>query len=203
MSGIEVKAIEQTVTDEMVAAYKAAYRQHTDACILGFIPSQTDGITVEATRRGTDAALSAPPSPVDSRDGLEGEAFVFASEIIRGFLDCPEIADCAPEDLDNETRDLERRARRFLSTSHVKGYCMFEIIKDFELEVIGSGRSEWVIPTPTPRCKLAVRKDTKEWFVATGVYYKLLESIDGTTFRDSDGCTWQLLRKVAAKEQQP
>ncbi|MFQ6161443.1 Lar family restriction alleviation protein [Sinorhizobium meliloti] len=40
-----------------------------------------------------------------------------AAEIIRGFLSCPEIADCAPEDLDNETRDLERRARRFLTAS--------------------------------------------------------------------------------------
>jgi hypothetical protein len=41
---------------------------------------------------------------------------VEAVEIIRGFLTCPEVADCAPEDLDNETRDLERRARRYLST---------------------------------------------------------------------------------------
>jgi hypothetical protein len=38
-----------------------------------------------------------------------------AVAIIRGFLDSPEIADCAPEDLDNETRDLERRARQYLT----------------------------------------------------------------------------------------
>lgn len=34
--------------------------------------------------------------------------------IARGFLDCPEIADCAPVDKDPETDDLERRARRAL-----------------------------------------------------------------------------------------
>ncbi len=31
--------------------------------------------------------------------------------IVQGFLDCPEIADCAPDDKDPETDDLERRAR--------------------------------------------------------------------------------------------
>ena len=31
--------------------------------------------------------------------------------IVRGFLDCPEIADCAPEDKDVETDALEREAR--------------------------------------------------------------------------------------------
>ena len=34
---------------------------------------------------------------------------------MQGFLDCPEIADCAPEDKDTETNDLERRARALLS----------------------------------------------------------------------------------------
>lgn len=37
-----------------------------------------------------------------------------AAALIRGFLVCPEIADCAPEDLDQETRTLEKRARRYL-----------------------------------------------------------------------------------------
>lgn len=33
-------------------------------------------------------------------------------QIVVGFLACPEIADCAPEDKDPETDALERRARR-------------------------------------------------------------------------------------------
>lgn len=35
-------------------------------------------------------------------------------EVVRGFLDCPEIADCAPDDKDPETDALERRARAAL-----------------------------------------------------------------------------------------
>ena len=35
-------------------------------------------------------------------------------EIVRGFLDCPEIAYCAPEDMDPETYELERQARAAL-----------------------------------------------------------------------------------------
>ncbi|WP_234896379.1 hypothetical protein [Sinorhizobium meliloti] len=50
---------------------------------------------------------------LDKPEAVEGEE---ARQIIRGFLACPEVADCAPEDLDNETRDLERRARKFLAT---------------------------------------------------------------------------------------
>lgn len=40
-----------------------------------------------------------------------------AVTIIRDFLACPEIADCAPEDLDQETRSLETRARRYLEVA--------------------------------------------------------------------------------------
>lgn len=40
--------------------------------------------------------------------------------IARGFLDCPEIADCAPDDKDPETDRLEREARAALS-SHQDG----------------------------------------------------------------------------------
>jgi hypothetical protein len=36
-------------------------------------------------------------------------------DLIRGFLDCPEIADCHPEDKSPDTEDLERRARALLS----------------------------------------------------------------------------------------
>lgn len=39
--------------------------------------------------------------------------------IIRGFLRCPEIADCDPRDLDQDTRALERRARTALE-AHVQ-----------------------------------------------------------------------------------
>jgi len=49
-----------------------------------------------------------------SEYSAEAEASVDAAAIIRDFLSCPEIADCAPEDLDQETRSLERRARRHL-----------------------------------------------------------------------------------------
>lgn len=38
-------------------------------------------------------------------------------EIIRGFLECPEIADCAPDDKDPETDALERRARAALKAN--------------------------------------------------------------------------------------
>lgn len=103
---------------------------------------------------------------------------------------------------DEAADEIERLTRMFSELEHELGkreaLRMFEIVKDFELEAIGSGRQEWIRPTPAPRCKLAIRKDTKEWCVATGFYYKPLESIDGTVFRDSDGCTWRLLRNAAS-----
>lgn len=52
---------------------------------------------------------------LSSSSSAERSAVGEGAGIIRGFLDCPEIADCAPEDLDNETRNLERRARQYLS----------------------------------------------------------------------------------------
>lgn len=36
-------------------------------------------------------------------------------DLVRRFLQCPEIADCAPVGLDQETRALERRARAYLA----------------------------------------------------------------------------------------
>jgi hypothetical protein len=98
--------------------------------------------------------------------------------------------------IDDENADLDDAidiARSALSTAVSEDSHMFEIDPGFELEAVASGRPEWIIPVPAPKCKLAIRKDTKEWFVATGVYYKTLESIDGILFRDSDGCTWRLL----------
>lgn len=38
-----------------------------------------------------------------------------ALDIIRGFMESPEIADCAPDDKDPETDALERRARAVLA----------------------------------------------------------------------------------------
>jgi hypothetical protein len=49
------------------------------------------------------AAQTAKPVPVE------------AVEIIRVFLACPEIAECAPEDKDPETDAIERRARALLA----------------------------------------------------------------------------------------
>jgi hypothetical protein len=41
------------------------------------------------------------------------EAMLLA-DLVEGFLSCPEIADCAPEDKDPDTHELERRARAIL-----------------------------------------------------------------------------------------
>lgn len=49
--------------------------------------------------------------PSSSPDPIREEM----ASIVQGFLECPEIADCAPEDKDQETDDLERRARTALS----------------------------------------------------------------------------------------
>ncbi|MDW9722127.1 hypothetical protein GOB91_07125 [Sinorhizobium meliloti] len=57
-------------------------------------------------KNGLASRLSCPP-PAGADE---------ARQIIRGFLDCFEVADCAPEDLDNDTRDVERRARKFLAS---------------------------------------------------------------------------------------
>lgn len=70
---------------------------------------------------------------------------------------------------------------------------MFEFSGDYQFKAIGDERPNVVIPHPAPRCKLAIRKDTGDWFVATGVYFKPVDSLDGTTFRDLDGGIWQLL----------
>lgn len=43
-----------------------------------------------------------------------------AVEVVRGFLQCPEIADCAPRDKDPDTQVVERRARAFLA-KHASG----------------------------------------------------------------------------------
>lgn len=48
-------------------------------------------------------------------------AYLQAVEILQGFLGCPEIADCAPEDKDPETDALERRARRLITGEQSHG----------------------------------------------------------------------------------
>lgn len=73
---------------------------------------------------------------------------------------------------------------------------MFEFSEKYQFEVAGDERPDIVIPTPAPMCKLAIRKDTGGWFVATGFYFKPVESLDGTTFRDVDGGIWRLLTVV-------
>jgi hypothetical protein len=42
-------------------------------------------------------------------------------EIVRDFLNCPEIADCAPDDKDPETNALERQARAALPEEPADG----------------------------------------------------------------------------------
>lgn len=70
---------------------------------------------------------------------------------------------------------------------------MFEFSKDYEFQATGDERPNVVVPSPAPHGRLAIRRDTGDWHVATGVYFKPVESLDGTTFRDIDGGIWQLL----------
>src|SRR5690242_19332032 len=56
------------------------------------------------------------PDTVKLREALEA-----ARRIVRGFLECPEIADCAPEDKDPETDELERQARALLASAKELG----------------------------------------------------------------------------------
>ena len=41
-------------------------------------------------------------------------------EALQAFLDCPEISDCAPEDMDYETRALESSVRTLLAETEEK-----------------------------------------------------------------------------------
>jgi hypothetical protein len=75
------------------------------------------------------ARVSIPAQPTDDditimayieqaearRVSLQVEEVRRMREIIQGFLDCPEISDCHPEDKDAETEELESRARSALS----------------------------------------------------------------------------------------
>ena len=47
----------------------------------------------------------------------DAERLVELRAIVEGFLSCPEISDCAPDDKDPETSELERRARRILEST--------------------------------------------------------------------------------------
>ncbi len=80
---------------------------------------------------------------------------------------------------------------------------MFELSKEYEFEATGDERPNVVISDPAPKCALATRKDTGDWFVATGVYFKPIESLDGTTFRDIDGGIWRLLVTNKSPSPQP
>lgn len=46
------------------------------------------------------------------------KAYLDALDLLRGFLDCPEIADCAPDDKDPVTTELERKARAVVGARH-------------------------------------------------------------------------------------
>lgn len=98
---------------------------------------------------------------------------------------------------DNEDADLDDalliadKAITDYQTSPPSG--MFRASSKYRLEVAGDERPNVVVPTPAPICPLAFRSDTGDWFVATGVYYKPIHSIDGTLFRDIDGGIWRLL----------
>ena len=102
-------------------------RPGTDA-LTGF----TAGIIVAAVARGQGVYADPPRGSYPEND----RAFIAASrtavpaliskvkeqaaeierlrKIVHGFLRCPEIADCAPDDKDSETDALEREARSAL-----------------------------------------------------------------------------------------
>jgi hypothetical protein len=95
---------------------------------LGFNAAQAQAANILNDARGTSfdlrslvadiRALAVPRS--DARAALtpplqgEGERL---RAIVQRFLDCPEIADCAPEDKEGETHQLEHDARSALSPS--------------------------------------------------------------------------------------
>ena len=70
---------------------------------------------------------------------------------------------------------------------------MFDFSEDHQFEATGDERQNVVIPNPAPRCKMATRKDTGDWHVASGVYFKPVTTDDGTNFRDVDGGWWRLI----------
>ena len=72
---------------------------------------------------------------------------------------------------------------------------IFRTSTKHQFEAARDERPNVVTPVPSPICPLAFRFDTGDWFVATGLYYKPVHSIDGTLFRDSDGGIWRLITK--------
>lgn len=70
---------------------------------------------------------------------------------------------------------------------------LFEFSKGHEFIAIGDERPNVVVHDPAPRCKIALRRDTGDWFVATGVFFKPVRTEDGTTFKDVDGGIWRLV----------
>lgn len=80
---------------------------------------------------------------------------------------------------------------------------IFRVSTNYQFEVAGDERPNVVIPNPAPICPLAFRVDTGEWFVATGVYYKPVQTLYGVLFRDADGGIWRLLVKSPTTTTQP
>lgn len=52
-----------------------------------------------------------------------------AGDLLRRFLDCPELADCDPEDKDCDTHSLERETRKYFSTFPEQAARAAEIIR--------------------------------------------------------------------------
>ncbi len=117
------------VTDEQIAELEARVDQRSDDASKGWAGS------VQGHDRELAKAVPALISKVKEqaaeivklREGWLDQAARDVSEIVRlevevdrlrvimrGFLDCPEIADCAPDDKDPETDALEREARSAL-----------------------------------------------------------------------------------------
>jgi len=124
-------ARELQVESDQQATLASAYRAGLEAA-LGVADSHCTGNDDEyddfdsgkvcAAREIKRAILALQPPPdlakaLDRRLAEERQPLL---ALIKRFLLCPEIADCAPEDLDNETRELERDARRALGDASGK-----------------------------------------------------------------------------------
>lgn len=130
--------------------------------------------------------------PSTSHDAMEAWA------IIEGFLKCPEIADCAPEDMDGETHVLESRARRFLSTDPTRPksemLVLANALRKFAPDLADELCRRWEGKEPTrilatPGYKLMARTDIPDMLEVVHLVYQ------GKTFHDHPGVTMQPKRQ--------
>lgn len=103
----------------------------------------------------------------------------------------------SPEEYPNHALITLEQLREYMTSTcnSVPESGMFRTSTKHQFEAAGDERHNVVTPTPAPICPLAFRFDTGEWFVATGLYYKPVHSIDGTLFRDIDGGIWRLITR--------